>query len=144
MLVEHIFDFDRGDVFTAGNDDVLGAVLDDDITVLIEQPDITGMKPAAGKGLFGGLFVLEITLHHDIAAEHHLADRLAVARHLAHGFGIEYRDGFLQRVGHALPALALRALIGGKVVPTPLFPASPGKALELRPAADTGPLHSAR
>ena len=63
------------------------------------------MKPAAGKGFIGGLFVLEIAFHHDIAAEHHLTDGLAVARHRLHGLGIEHGDGFLQRVGHALTPL---------------------------------------
>ena len=104
--------------------------------MLIEHADIAGMKPAAGKGLFGGLFVLEITLHHDIAAEHHLAGGLAVARHLAHGFGVEHRDSFLQRVGHALPALALRALIGGQIIPTRLFRADRGGAIDFGQAID--------
>src|SRR5258705_13594200 len=102
-----MLDLDRGDVLATGDDDVLGAILDYDLAALIEHADIAGMKPAAGKGLPGGLFVLEIALHHDIAAEHHLAGGLAIARHGPHGFGIEHRDGFFERVRHTLPALHL-------------------------------------
>src|ERR1700723_2296185 len=43
----------------------------------------------------------------------HFASGFATARHRLHGFGIEHRDTFLQRVGHPLPALKLGALIGG-------------------------------
>src|SRR6202011_2901940 len=98
-----------------------GAVLDDDIAVLVEHAEIAGVKPAAGEGFLGRLLVLEGTLHHDIAAEHYLADGLAVARHLAHGFGIAHRDVFLPRVGHTLAALYLRALMGGQLVPARLL-----------------------
>ena len=63
------------------------------------------MNPAAGQGLLGGLRVLEITFHHNVAAEHHFADGLAIARHGLHGLGVDHGDGFLERVGHALAAL---------------------------------------
>src|SRR5579872_2943309 len=111
MLVENVFDFHRRNIFPAGNDDVLGAILDDDIAVLVEHPEVSGVKPSAGKGLTRGLFVLEIALHHDVAAEHDLADGLAVARHLTHGGWIEDGHRFLERVGDTLPTLELRALV---------------------------------
>ena len=50
VLVEDVLDLDGGDVLAAGNDDVLGAVLDDDVAVLVEHAEIAGVKPAAGKG----------------------------------------------------------------------------------------------
>src|SRR3954463_8039003 len=47
MLVEHVLDFDRGDVLATGDDDVLGTVLDDDVAVLVEHAEVAGVKPAA-------------------------------------------------------------------------------------------------
>jgi hypothetical protein len=35
MPVQHILDLDGGDVLATGNDDVLGTVLDIDVTVLV-------------------------------------------------------------------------------------------------------------
>ena len=131
MPVQHVLDLDRGDVLAAGDDDVLGAVLDDDVAVLIEHAEVAGVKPAAGKGLLRRLLVLQIALHHDIAAKHDLADGLAIARHLAHGFGIDHGDAFLQRVGHTLPSLQLRTLIGWQIVPARLLGADRRRAIDL-------------
>jgi len=50
MLVKHILDLDRADVLAAGNDDVLGTILDDDVAMFIQHAEVTGVKPAAGKG----------------------------------------------------------------------------------------------
>ncbi len=85
-------------------------ILDNDVAVLVEQPEIAGVKPAACKCFWGGFLVLQIAFHDDVAAEHDLADGLAAARHCAHGVRIKHGDGFLKRIGHALPALELRAL----------------------------------
>ena len=51
MLVERVLDLDRGNVFAAGNDDVLGAVLELDVAVGVNDAEIAGMKPAAGECL---------------------------------------------------------------------------------------------
>ena len=53
MFVEGVLDFDRGNVLAAGNDDVLGAVLELDVAVGVNDAEIAGMKPAAGKGGVG-------------------------------------------------------------------------------------------
>ena len=53
-----------------------------------------------------------------------------------HGLGIEHGDGFLQRVGHALPALQLGALVGGQFVPARLLGADGGGAIDLGQAVD--------
>ena len=84
------------------------------------------------------LLVLQIALHHDIAAEHDLADGLAVARHLFHGLGIDHGDGFLERVGHALPPLELRALGRRQIVPARLLGADGGGAVDFGQAVDMG------
>ena len=58
MRVERIFYLDGGDVFTSGDDDVLGPVLELGVTVRMHYTEVTGVKPAAGKGLLGrtGIF----------------------------------------------------------------------------------------
>ena len=53
-----------------------------------------------------------------------------------HGFGIEHGDGFLERVGHALPALQLGALVGGQFIPARLFGADGGGAIDFGQAVD--------
>jgi hypothetical protein len=50
MLVQRVLDLDRGNVLAAGDDDVLGAVLELDIAVGMDDAEIAGMKPAAGEG----------------------------------------------------------------------------------------------
>ena len=49
------------------------------------------MKPASGKGLIGRRRVLQIALHHGVAAQHQLAHRLAVARHFDERLRIKHR-----------------------------------------------------
>ena len=109
MLVERVLDLDRGNVLAARNDDVLGAVLELDVAVGMHDAEIAGMEPAAGEGLVGGLPVLQIALHDDVAAEHHLADRLAVGGRLLHRRGVHHGQAFERRVAHALPRLLRRA-----------------------------------
>ena len=47
MSVERDLDLDRGDVLAAGDDDVLGAVLDLHVAVGVLDREIAGVKPAA-------------------------------------------------------------------------------------------------
>ena len=84
MLVESVLDLDRGNILAAGNDDVLGAVLELDIAVGMHHAEIAGVKPAAGESPLGRRLVFQIAFHHDVAAEHHFAECLAVARHRLH------------------------------------------------------------
>ena len=80
MAVEHVLDFERGDVLAARDDDVLGAVLDLDVAVGLHHRQVAGVEPAAGERLLRRLRVLQVALHGDVAAEHDLAHGLAVAR----------------------------------------------------------------
>ena len=50
---ENTFDFDRGDVFAAADDDVLQAVAYLDITIRMDDRGIAGAKPSAAQGLLG-------------------------------------------------------------------------------------------
>ena len=82
MLVERDLDLDARDVLAAGDDDVLGAVLDLDVTVGMLDREIAGVHPAAAEGLGRRLRVLEVAEHHRVAADHDLAHGLAVVRQL--------------------------------------------------------------
>jgi hypothetical protein len=47
MPVQHVLDLDGGDVLATGDDDVLGAVLDVDVAVLVPDRQIAAVEPAA-------------------------------------------------------------------------------------------------
>lgn len=87
VLVERILHFDRRDVLAAGDDDVLGAILELDVAVGVHDTEIAGMKPAAGERLIRRFAVLQVALHDDVATEHHFADGLTVGRRLCHRRG---------------------------------------------------------
>src|SRR3546814_2547453 len=81
MAVQYLLDLDRGDVLAAGDNDVLRAVLERDIAVRVHDAQVAGVEPAAGEGRVGRGRVLQIALHHDVAAHEDLAQRLAVGRY---------------------------------------------------------------
>ena len=100
-----MLDLDGRDVLSAGDDDVLGAVAQFDITVGVLHTQIAGVQPAATEGLLGGVDVVEVPDHHVVAAHHDLAHRAAVARHVDHVLvDHTYRVGLDHR--HALAGLA--------------------------------------
>ncbi len=82
VAVERLLDLDRRDVLAAGDDDVLGPILDLHVAVRFPDRQVPGVEPPAGERLLGGLGVLEVPHHRDVAAEDDLADGLAVRRHL--------------------------------------------------------------
>ena len=102
MFVECVLDLDGRDVLAARNDDVLGAVLDLDVAVRLHDGEVAGVVPAAAEGVCGCVRVLEVTLHHEVAAEHDLAHGFTVPGHRLHGIGVHHRDAFLSVVAHAL------------------------------------------
>ena len=55
MPIQSRLHLDRGDVLAAGDDDVLGAVLDLDVTVGVHHAEIAGVEPAAREGFCGRL-----------------------------------------------------------------------------------------
>ena len=63
------------------------------------------MKPAAGKRIAGGGFVLQIALHHDVAAKDHLTHGGGIARHLQPCLRINDGAGLLHLIAHALAGI---------------------------------------
>ncbi len=80
VTVQGILDLERADIFAAADDDVLAAILDLHIAVGLGDGEVTGVEPAAVEGLRGGGGILQVTLHHDVAAKHDFAHRLAIRR----------------------------------------------------------------
>ncbi len=64
------------------------------------------MEPAALEGIGRGARILQIALHHHVAAEHHLPHGLPVGRNPHHRFGIHHREVLQRMVAHPLPRLA--------------------------------------
>src|SRR6185312_13131923 len=76
--------FDGRNIFAAADDDVLLAVDDVDVSLLIPDSHVAGVQPAARHHSGGGFRLLIITVHHQVAANHNFADRLHVARNIVH------------------------------------------------------------
>ena len=75
------------------------------------------MEPAAFERLARRRRVLQVALHGDVALEHDLAERLAVARHRLQRRRIQHRQAFLQLVAHALAAVHPHAALQVEVAP---------------------------
>ena len=61
-------------VEAAGDIHVFQAVGDFQVAVLVKHADVAGVQPAVGVDGFGGFIrVVEITLHHVVAAYHYFA-----------------------------------------------------------------------
>ena len=101
------------------------------------------MKPAAGERLLGGFFVLEIALHHDIAAEHDLAQRLAVGLDVFHGLGVHHRKPFERVIAHALADALVEPILGRKLVPGGMPLIQRGGTVGLGQAVEMGQLETA-
>ena len=80
--------------------------------------DVSGMKIPAAKRLCGSLGLLEIALHHRVAADHDLAQALAVHGYLLHGLWIHRRDILHHRHEDTGARLDGIALFLGQIVPS--------------------------
>src|SRR3954464_4765022 len=67
VLVEDLLDLARGHVVAAADDQVLLAVDDEEVTVLVDTGHVAGVEPAAAHGLLGRVRALPVAPH-DIVA----------------------------------------------------------------------------
>ena len=135
---EHALDLQRGDVLAAGDDHVLGPVGDADIAVGLDHAQIAGVIPAALEGFGGGLRILQIALHDDVAGEHQLAQRLAVVRDFGAGLAVDDRERGLGRVAHALAGVLLHPRFQRQRRPVVVLGAERGRAVGLGQSVDVG------
>src|SRR2546426_2333112 len=84
MPGDGLLDLDRRDVLAARDDDVLLPVPQLDVAVRVPDGEVARMEPAAAEGLGGRVALVEVALHRVVAPHDHLAERLAVARHVVH------------------------------------------------------------
>ena len=77
-----MFDRQARGVLAARDDDVLAPVHDRDVPVGMPHGEVARVEVAATESLAGRLGVLDVFFHDDIPAEHDLAQRLAVLRHV--------------------------------------------------------------
>ena len=138
MAVESVFHFERRDVFAAGDDDVLGTVLDFDVAVGLDHRQVAGVKPAAGKSGGGGSWVFEVALHGEVAAEHHLADGLAVGGHGLQGLRIHDGEALRGNKGYALAAIETGPVANVELVPFRVFGAVSGGAISFGKPINVG------
>src|SRR5437773_5329173 len=71
MLVKHALDFRRGNVFASAQHHVLGAIDDQNITLVIDRGDVTRVKPLIADSLRGGAGIAPIASHNHVAAHNH-------------------------------------------------------------------------
>src|SRR5205814_9189177 len=95
-----------------GDDDVCHAVADLDVAVGVHERDVSGVGPAAREGAGGRFGVIEVALHHVVAAHHGLAHGLAVAGHVVH-LGVHDADRVGDEVVHPLAAEQPRPVLSG-------------------------------
>src|SRR6266853_5182301 len=101
MLSKSFFNLDRSDVLSAGDDDVLGAVSEFDISVRITHAKIARTKPSVQLTGACGRFVAVIAGGHVVPADHDFAQRFAVGRHVI-AAGIDHADILRDYIADAL------------------------------------------
>src|SRR5215204_125211 len=122
VVVHRLLDLDGRDVLAAGDDDVLFAVAQLHVTVRVPGGDVAGVVPAALECLGGDVGLLEVALHHGVAARHELPEGLGVAGDVVHVVVHDPREvGY--RVGLSLAGELAGLVFDGKVVPL-LVPAA--------------------
>ena len=72
--------------------------------------EVAGVKPAMLEGCFGRRRVLQIALHHRVAAQHQLAHRAAVRRNIDHRLRIDDALAVECQIGDPLARHAGRTL----------------------------------
>src|SRR5690606_30866061 len=77
-----ILDFSAGYVFSATDHDVLGAVLDDNKTVLVQVTDVTGVEPAVTQHSGGFLGTVPVAFHYCSALDADFTN-LAIGQNIA-------------------------------------------------------------
>ena len=96
------------------------------------------MEPATTEGLGGGLGVLQIALHHRVAAHEDLAQGRAVLRHRLQGLWIGHHQPIQGRITHTLAGFDPSPLLQRLFIPL-LVPGADGdRAVDLGQAISVG------
>src|SRR5438034_9155530 len=87
-----------------------------DVAVRVPDGEVARMEPAAAEGLGGRVALVEVALHRVVAPHDHLAERLAVARHVVHAAVHDAAEGE-ERVALPLAGGEARLLLERTRVP---------------------------
>src|SRR5664280_884293 len=112
MSQQHLLHLARVDVGTAGDDDVLGPVLEGEVALVVETPHVSSPEPAIADGRVCCLLVTPVAHHHDVAAHHYLPSAPWWHRPAA---GVDHSDvTYRKRLAHAGdPTLPTRVAVVG-------------------------------
>src|SRR5439155_16996168 len=135
VLGHALLHLDGRDVLAARDDDVLLPVAQLDVAVRVPHTDVPRVEPAAAEGLRRRLRLVEITLGAVVPDHDHLAQRLAIPRHVFH-LGIDDTDEVEDGVALPLPRGERRLLLGGQAVPLRVPGAYRVRAVGLGQAVD--------
>ncbi|EDM49264.1 hypothetical protein MDG893_07700 [Marinobacter algicola DG893] len=117
VSVQHLLHFQTGDVFAAGDNHVLGPVADFDIVIRMHNGEVSCVEPAVAERLFGGFLILQVPLHHRVAADTDLAHDISVSRYCFSADHIQHCD-FIQAVhGNALAGHFFRPILQWQLLP---------------------------
>mmetsp|Transcript_33576 Transcript_33576/g.68684 ORF Transcript_33576/g.68684 Transcript_33576/m.68684 type:complete len:259 (-) Transcript_33576:179-955(-) len=121
MLHHDTFHFQRGDVLTTRNDDVLGPVFQLDVAVWIPHSQVASVEDTAFELLCGRFRILEISFHDGIATHHNLTNGLSIARHWLASLWVYHFQILQLQTANTLPRQQRRFLFQGLAVPF-IFP----------------------
>lgn len=90
VVVEYVFQFDGGDVFVVGDDDVFELVVDFDVVVWMVDCQVVGMELVVGEGFFGGVGIFQVVFYYGIVVYEYFVDGLVVVWYWFEGFWVGY------------------------------------------------------
>src|ERR1044071_1250607 len=111
MFGQDFFKLQRGNILSATDDNVLHAVNDEKIAILIDGGHISGMEPSAAQSLSSGFGLEPIALHNSVAASNDFSGGLTVVGYvLALSVYHSQFDAWNRVTGHRLSSVALAIL----------------------------------
>src|SRR5690606_30458668 len=116
MLCKGLLHFDRRDVLTAGDDEVLGSVAYLDVAVGIANGEVTSTEPAVRYRCRGCYFVAKVASHDVVAANGDLSECGAIGGDLC-AVLVNYPDLLGHDVAHTLPRVELVPHLLGQRIP---------------------------
>src|SRR5579859_5375837 len=113
---EGLLHLDGRNVLSARDNNVLLAVAQFDGTIGMHHAQVPRMEPPAAERFGGGVWIREVSRHHEVAAHHDLTQRFAVARDIAHVV-VDHSHRLGDDVGMALPGQPPRLTLEGQRTP---------------------------
>ena len=117
MAKQHIFDFNAGDVFTPGNNDIFGTVFNLYIPIRMTDGNITGVKPTSGKGRCRRDRILQIPFHDDVTPHENFPLGLTVPGYWFQCFSVSNHHGTREYRRNALPGFEVCFFFQRKAIP---------------------------